>query len=525
MKKVILMMSVLLSCGLFCACSSDDDGLNEGSGSTQQYNNEDPDATPDDINELYIWSSDRVYADICQITHAICGSFGPTIKYHIYEDNSGPEVYPIGLIARIKSTSFFNNPTQPYNYLHIIIENNEFTDINSLKVGDTFNSDVIRLDVINYRRNINDNDWKIICPIPEYRAESGQIQVAGKKTGADGKIYLRLDLKDLKFNTKWGDQSTYTFNATVDYEIFDLSPEAPDMEELTTPTDEFVFFMLDAINKELQGQHVFFSEGPQEQECLIINSNADFYDAYKGDLELWHLPTIDFQYCTLVLGRTYGENGGVSLGDFELIDNGDTYQLNMTLNNNVNPNYTYTPDHVNLYFWKIYPKMENKPVVFNRITQDVNIDPLGENSTYTKMRHRWLLDSYVDADGHLHSVSNDWGDENYTIEFKENGIMEGRIGANEFSGYYMLPFTFARDGKFDNWPGELSYGVINMWDWTVTERGDDNPLSKVFTHIFDATQFKIWSFENKLHTMTLRISEREVFCFYYENYYSESYGH
>ena len=91
MKKLILMMSVLLSCGLFCACSSDDDELNKGSGSTQQYNNEDPNATPDDINVLYI-ESDKGDAETCQLTQAICGSFGPTIKYPNYEDNSVREV-------------------------------------------------------------------------------------------------------------------------------------------------------------------------------------------------------------------------------------------------------------------------------------------------------------------------------------------------------------------------------------------------------------------------------------------------
>ena len=131
--------------------------------------------------------------------------------------------------------------------------------------------------------------------------------------------------------------------------------------------------MMDALNNENQGRHMLFSDGPEEQECLIINSEQEFQDAYKGD---WQLPSINFKYCTLVIGRTYGEHGGISLGDYELIDNGDTYQLNLTLNNNVNPNYTYTLDHVNLYFWKLYPKMENKPVNFNSTTQDVNLDSL-----------------------------------------------------------------------------------------------------------------------------------------------------
>jgi hypothetical protein len=58
------------------------------------------------------------------------------------------------------------------------------------------------------------------------------------------------------------------------------------MEELTTPTDQLVFYMLDVVNNELQGRHIFFSDGPEEQECLIINSEGEFRDAYKGDVDL-----------------------------------------------------------------------------------------------------------------------------------------------------------------------------------------------------------------------------------------------
>lgn len=516
MKKLILMMSVLLSCGLFCACSSDDDELNKGSGSTQQYNNEDPNATPDDINVLYI-ESDKGDAETCQLTQAICGSFGPTIKYPNYEDNSVREVYPIGLIAKIKNTSLFNDPIRPYTYLHIFIENSELTDINSLKVGDTFNSNVIRLMVINYNRNIDNDHWKIVCPIPEYRAGSGQILVVGKKTGDDGKTYLRLNLIDLKIYDKWDDLSTYTFNATVDYEIFDLSPDAPDMEKLVIPSERLVFFMMDAISNENQGNHTLFSEGPEEQECLIINSQEELEEVYKGHWETRYLE-IPFEYCTLVIGRTYGEHGGVSLGDYELIDNGDTYQLNLTLNNNVNPNYTFVDTSTNLYFWKLYPKMENKPVAFTRVKKDVDIEPYDDNAGYTYLSSNWLLESYteyIDNDRTIHEIGDGWGDERYSIEFKDNGIVEGHIGDKHFSGYYMLPYSYVVDGKSENWGGHYIYGAINQWDYDADVVNDEDPISKEMMRVLnEATVFKIWEYENKPYFMNFVFSDNQYINFY-----------
>ena len=188
----------------------------------------------------------------------------------------------------------------------------------------------------------------------------------------------------------------------------------------------------------------------------------------------------------------------------------------------MNPNYTYSPNRVNLYFWKIYPKMENKPVVFNRVTQDVNLDPIGEDSAYDKMRNRWLLNCYVDTNYTLYQVDDhEWGSERYTIEFKENGIVEGRIGENTFSGYYMLPYTpKIEPNEENNYRDDLTYGVINLWGWNVTEANDDDPLSKQFMRIFNATQFKLWSSD----LLVLRLSEREVFGFMRENI-KQNYGY
>ena len=183
----------------------------------------------------------------------------------------------------------------------------------------------------------------------------------------------------------------------------------------------------------------------------------------------------------------------------------------------MNPDYAYTAAFVDLYFWKICPKMENKPVVFNRIRQDVNIDPMQESSL---IRKRWFLQCYSDADGTLHMFDHGWGDERYSIEFKENGRVEGVINTNNFSGYYTLPHMMAIDGKRDGYNGVLHYGLINLTNINVTEVADDEPLSKSFMHIFDATEIKVWSED----IMTIKNSEGEIFGFFRENI-KEIYGY
>jgi hypothetical protein len=267
--------------------------------------------------------------------------------------------------------------------------------------------------------------------------------------------------------------------------------------------------MMDALNgTELQGRRTFFSEEPAQQECLIINSEEEFWQAYKGDKELprtW----ISFDYCSLVIGRTYGEHGGISLGGFDFSDNGDTYQLNVTLNNSVDPNYAYTTAFTDLYFWKICPKMEKKPVVFNRIMKDVNPDPIAD--AHDRIRSRWILVGYSDADGNYHQVGTGFmGDERFSIEFMEGGRVQGRINdTNDFSCYYKVPYV----GKRACYEDVVEHGVINLWDWTVTEVVDDNPISKQFMRISDATQFGLIM----SYTLDLFVSPKEFFSFRHED--------
>ena len=487
------------------SCSSDGgEFFNEGEyhiySSGESSSTDDKGFTPGDVNVLKI-QSDNGNTETCELQVANCCGGGWSQTFD--EDGNSHNVYRMDFSAVIPNSSLFNIMT-------ICIESNQEIGVNDLVIGDTFDSSVIRF-----------NAWDdspvngiITCyGIPDY-ALGGQIIVADKKLSDDGRAYLTLILQDLKFYS-YAQNRAYTFNATIDFEIHDYTPDPVvevDLEELLIPTEPLIFFMTDAISNEYQGQHTFFSDGPEEQECLIINNMQEFQEAYKGNWDVCSY--VDFNHCTLVVGRTYGENGGVSLGDYDLIDNGDTYQLNMTLNNHINPNRTYSPDRVNLYFWKIYPKMENKPVVFNRISQDVNLETLADDFAHKQLQHRWLLQCYTDSEGNLHQVSQDWGDERYTIEFKENGQVEGLINDNEFSCNYLLPYTYIVDGERENWNGEYIYSAINLKDLNVTEPNDDDPLTQEFMRVFNAKQLKIWSSGDLVYTMVFRISENEIFGFF-----------
>ena len=484
MKKVLFVSGTLLSLGLFSACSNgendvevfDDDLICAYSTGEDNSYGEAPDIPHGDINVLHIqWDN------------------GNTETCEVYQPNCGCQLI---FAAPIKNSSTFT-------ILHVEIDSSRAKEIKDLQVGDTFDNNEIRF------MAFDDRPVNGICTCyarPDY-ALGGQIQVVGKTTGADGKSYIMLNLLDLKYDD-------YTINATIAYEmpsnetICDNGNNDIDQESLSQPSDELMFFMMEALHSdESQARRTFFSEEPGKEECLIINSAEEFREAYKGNKEL---PMVNFSYCTLVIGRTYGESGGVSLGDYELTDNGDAYQLNVTLNNNVNPDYYYYGAFVDLYFWKLYPKMEKKSVVFNRIRQDVNLDPYGSDSPYTLIRNCWVLDMYSDADGTSHHAGKELGkyyyavDDRYSIEFMENGRVEGRINTNEFSCHYMIPYTGKRA-----YYNDIDHGVINLCDWKIAEVEDNDLLSKQFMRISNATQFQLVS----NYFLTLYISPKEWFCF------------
>lgn len=533
MKKVLLFLGALLSLGVFCACSKDNNDEENRYGTYGDLYAVEcfaPSFSLGDTNVLFI-QDENGKVDTCGIYYPYCGTTGPITTSG--PDNIAFEDYPMVFSSAMWYSRNFNK-------LQLGIENRENKKIEDLKVGDSFSASPF-----DPNNKISIKVWwednLITIPYQDMGgALGGRIEVVDKKIVSEGVTlstaadsYITLSFQDLECYAydKDGNQHNYTVNGLIEFRICEngiysenginsiSNPEDVnfDMETAVIPSDNLIWFMMNALYKtESEGRKTFFSQAVQEEKCLIINSEQELREAYRGDMEI---PTchINFNHCSLVIGRTYGEHGGISLDDYEFTDNGDSYQLNLTLNNNVNPDYAYTAAFTDLYFWKIYPKMENKPVVFNRIRQDVNIDPMEERSLYCK---RWLLSDYVDANGTLHQVSKDWGDERYAIEFKQNGRVEGHINTNDFSGYYTLPHMMTIDGKRDGYSGDLHYGLLNLADINVTEVADDEPMSKAFMHIFDATEIKIWSQD----IMTITNADGEIFGFFRENI-KEIYGY
>jgi hypothetical protein len=88
----------------------------------------------------------------------------------------------------------------------------------------------------------------------------------------------------------------------------------------------------------------------------------------------------------------------------------------------------------------------------------------------------------------------------------EDGMVKGRINdTNDFNCHYMIPYTAKRDYYND----DVDHGVIQLWDWQVTEVEDNDPLSQQFIKISNATQFKLVS----SFSLALFTSPKEWFLF------------
>ena len=439
--------------------------------------------------------------ETCSIDNAICGK-GERLYIDDYVD------YPMKFTADIKNSLFFTG-------LYLGIENRENRKIEDLQVGESFGTAYVAVE----NGKLDFSIWGDTYKAKRLGYSPGIYEVVDKRIDSDSVTYITISIQDLEIELDDGNihnPHKYIVNGVIEFRVCEggLFPrkEEPvvDPESMRMPREELNFFMMDALHgSEFEGRRTFFSEEAVAEECLIINSEEEFRQAYKGDKEL-PCTGINFDSCTLVIGRTYGEHSGITYGGHELIDNGDSYQLNVTLNNNVNPDYCYTAAFTDIYFWKTYLKMDKKPVVFNRIRKDVTIDPLADAND--RIVGRWILEGYSDGDdfyagGRYHRVGDGYcGDRRFSIEFKADGTVVGRINdTNDFSCRYMVPYI----GKRAYYEDAVDHGIINLWDWKVTEVADDNPVSQKMMRIPDATQIKLLLTYN----LTLFLSPNEILHF------------
>ena len=112
----------------------------------------------------------------------------------------------------------------------------------------------------------------------------------------------------------------------------------------------------------------FFEQGSwDEEDCLVINSSQEFQEAYMGTKDL---PEVDFSKYTLLIGKTWGGDSSYRLDEVILRDKVVIYELETRLLHYVDRG-AYAAI-VEIYYWRLYPKLEKKDIVLKRTVKDVN---------------------------------------------------------------------------------------------------------------------------------------------------------
>lgn len=227
----------------------------------------------------------------------------------------------------------------------------------------------------------------------------------------------------------------------------------------------------------------FFGELEYDaQPCYLINSMEEFQTAYKGNEQL---PEVDFERYSVLVGRTYRIDGSESLGIYNLVDEDDHYRMYLGILRNVNPDYYYTCDIGDLFYWELYPKRESKPINIERRVVEAVVD-------YAKgsdmLKYQWTLTGYIDEDGTSHQVGGPWGDERLNIRFENDGRVKGKSGNNSFGGNYQ-----AAAGKAFLLSDDVGYsGSISLTDVSSTMINENDPDAFYFaSHIGEIEFFNV----------------------------------
>ena len=111
----------------------------------------------------------------------------------------------------------------------------------------------------------------------------------------------------------------------------------------------------------------FFERGNYDDNpIIIINSREEFQSAYMGTKSL---PEVDFSRYTLVLGRTWGNDGSYSFSQTILWNKVNYYYLELRLEHMIGVMATMAIEH--FYYWRLYPKLKNNNVIPHRSVVDI----------------------------------------------------------------------------------------------------------------------------------------------------------
>ena len=244
----------------------------------------------------------------------------------------------------------------------------------------------------------------------------------------------------------------------------------------------------------------FFGELEYDaQPCYLINSMEEFQTAYKGNEQL---PEVDFERYSVLVGRTYRIDGSESLGIYNLVDEDDHYRMYLGILRNINPDYGYTCDIGDLFYWDLYPKRESKPINIERRVVEAVVD-------YAKgsdmLKYQWTLTGYIDEDGTSHQVGGPWGDERLNIRFENDGRVKGKSGKNSFDGNYQ-----AAASKAFLLSDDVGYsGSISLTDVCSTMIYENDPDALYFTNHIGEIEF----FNVDCYCLRLYNSKGVIFSF------------
>ena len=304
--------------------------------------------------------------------------------------------------------------------------------------------------------------------------------------------------------------SDYLINSINSISPIGSTSSVPDLPKIRSGVDDDTYQRLAAFFK-AELHHPYYRDGGEvfpgffgemeydAQPCYLINSMEEFQTAYKGNEQL---PEVDFERYSVLVGRTYRIDGSESLGIYNLVDEDDHYRMYLGILRNINPDYGYTCDIGDLFYWDLYPKRESKPINIERRVVEAVVD-------YAKgpdmLKYQWTLTGYIDKDGTSHQVGGPWGDERFNIRFENDGRVKGKSGNNSFDGNYQ-----AAASKAFLLSDDVGYsGSISLTDVSSTLINEDDTDALYFAnHIRDIEFFNVDCYYLRLYN-----SKGELFYF------------
>ena len=105
---------------------------------------------------------------------------------------------------------------------------------------------------------------------------------------------------------------------------------------------------------------------------------------------------------------------------------------------------------------------------------------------------------YIDEDDNYHQVGEGWGDDRFTISFKDEGILNSRVGRNSFKATYQTHVKGAHLTSGD----DLAYtGTISLSNASMTKVYESDPVAIYFSkYIGTIAYFDVNSFYLRLVT-------------------------